>query len=200
MISALLAVSIGAAIRVYRGGRLQNLSGLTVEHWKLLAIGVTLPLIVAWTGIPGGVYLVIPALCCLIAFSLLNFTVTGIGVVAFGVFLNLLVIMANGFMPVSPEAIVRADLAPNLAAASELTLQSPRVVETAGDRLVFLGDIIPIGLFDQVLSFGDLILLFGLADVVMNAMLRRHRVEEARVELPATGGLKPAMSNRSVAA
>ncbi len=200
MISALLAVTVGAAIGIYRGGRLQNLSGLTIERWQLLAVGVTVPLFVAFTGIPGGALLVVIALACLIAFSLLNFNITGMGVVAFGLFLNMIAIMVNGAMPVSPKAMVRADLAPDLATAMRSTLTAPREVQTAGDHLVFLGDIIPIGLFDQVLSFGDLILLFGLADIVMNSMLRRHKVEEARIELPATGGLKPAMSNRSVAA
>lgn len=200
MISALLAVTIGAAIGIYRGGRIQNLSGLFVDYWQFLAVGVSIPLFVAWTDIPGGAYLVVVALACLITFALLNFRVTGMGVVAFGVFLNLLAILANGAMPVSPQAMVRADLAPSVTSASQMSLTAPREVQTAGDHLVFLGDIIPVGMFDQVLSFGDLILLFGLADIVMNSMLRRHRVEEARVELPATGGLQPAMSNRTIAA
>lgn len=200
MISALLAVTVGAAIGIYRGGRFQNLSGLSVDRWQLLAVGVSLPLFVAWTGIPGGALLVVIALACLIAFALLNFNVTGMGVVAFGLFLNMVAIAANGAMPVSPEAMVRADLAPNVATAMQASLRAPRAVQTAGDNLVFLGDIIPLGMFDQVLSFGDLILLFGLADIVMNSMLRRHKVEEARVELPATGGLKPALSNRTAAA
>lgn len=198
MISALLAVVVGALIGLYRGGQLSNLTGLHIEHWPLLGIGVMIPLLVGWTDPPLGGLFIFVALSCLIAFSLLNFSLTGMGVVAFGLFLNLIPILANGSMPVSAEAMVRADMADSVAAASQLDLQAPRHVEQAGDHLVFLGDTIPIGLFDQVLSFGDMILLVGLATVVANSTRRRPRSEEGqRVLLPAAGGIEPALTNRA---
>lgn len=192
---------IGAGVGIYRGGHFANLSGLRIDYWQLLAVGVTVPLVIGWLNPPLTALFVSIALCCLIAFALLNFTLAGMGVVSFGLFLNLVVIVVNGAMPVDPAAMVRADLAPNLATAKQLTLVAPREVQQAGDHLVFLGDVIPIGLFDQVLSFGDLILLFGLADIVMHAMMRPHKTAETQqVLLPATGGLQPAMSNRGVVA
>ena len=200
MISALLAVLIGAGIGLFRGGRLQNLSGLRVDYWQLLAVGVTIPLLVAWVDPPGGALFVALALISLIAFALMNFRLAGMGVVAFGLFLNLVPIVVNGAMPVSPEAMVNADLAPNVGAAELLKLQAPREIQQAGDRLVFLGDIIPIGILDQVLSFGDLVLLVGLADVVANRVRRRYREEDVQVvELPAQPGVEPALSNRRTA-
>ncbi|MEE9414663.1 MAG: DUF5317 family protein [Acidimicrobiales bacterium] len=197
MISALLAVVVGALIGLYRGGQLSNLGGLRIESWPLLGVGVAIPLLVSWTDPPLGGLFVFIALGCLIAFALMNFTLTGMGVVAFGLFLNLIPIMVNGSMPVSAEAMVRADMADSIAAATQLDLAAPRHVEQAGDHLVFLGDTIPIGLFDQVLSFGDMILLVGLATVVANSTRRRPRTEEGqRVLLPALGGIEPALTNR----
>lgn len=112
------------------------------------------------------------ALAALVAFSLTNLHLTGMGVVTIGLGLNLFVMLANGGMPVSSHALVAADVVP----ASDIEfvdLRGPRHLERASDSMRVLGDIIPFG--QQVVSFGDLIIAVATADVILH-LTRRQRV------------------------
>jgi hypothetical protein len=111
---------------------------------------------------------------CLLAFAALNHTLIGMGIVALGLAANALVIAANGAMPVRPSAVVAAHITdrPGLVRLNYGPLHHR---ESSGDRLRPLGDIIPVPRVHEVVSFGDLILAVGTADLMVHLLHPRHR-------------------------
>jgi hypothetical protein len=57
---------------------------------------------------------------------------------------------------------------------ADLDFGSKRHLETADDRMTVLGDIVPVPVAEEVLSFGDLAMSVGVATVLVN-LLRRRR-------------------------
>jgi hypothetical protein len=64
-----------------------------------------------------------------------------------------------------------------------LDFGSKRHLETADDRLTFLGDIIPVPVAEEVLSFGDLAMSVGVA-TVLAGLLRKRRGPQLRPTAP----------------
>ncbi|MEY2451527.1 MAG: hypothetical protein QOD92_1101 [Acidimicrobiaceae bacterium] len=138
----------------------------------LLITGVVGQLLAArWSGSDAVVVAVI-AFAVLIAFSVANLHLTGMGVVTIGLGLNLFAIMANGGMPVSARALLVADVVPTDDIA-HVELHGPRHLERPTDAIRVLGDIIPMG--HQVVSFGDLIIAVATADVITHLVRRQRR-------------------------
>jgi hypothetical protein len=138
----------------------------------LLITGIAGQLLAAqWSGSDAVVVAVI-AFAVLIAFSVANLHLTGMGVVTIGLGLNLFAIMANGGMPVSARALLVADVVPTEDIA-HVELHGPRHLERSTDAIRVLGDIIPMG--DQVVSFGDLIIAVATADVITHLVRRQRR-------------------------
>ena len=108
----------------------------------------------------------------LAAFVVLNLRLVGMPIVLIGLGLNLFSITANGGMPVSGDALVAAGLADEHE-LPQLRLEGGRHLADDGDVLPGLGDSVPVSPLRQVVSFGDLILLVGIADVVAHLSRRR---------------------------
>ena len=114
------------------------------------------------------------SLAVLIAVAVANRHITGLAVIALGLGLNLVAVALNEGMPVRPSALVRA----HVVKAAELpttTLRGPRHLESAGDALAVLGDVLPLPLTREVLSFGDLLVIVGAADALRALARRRAR-------------------------
>ncbi|MGH8991190.1 MAG: DUF5317 family protein, partial [Acidimicrobiia bacterium] len=111
----------------------------------------------------------------LLGFCAANLTNKGMSVVAFGIALNALVITVNGGMP------IRTD--PGFAETVKHHAERP------SDSLTFLGDVIVLRPLNQALSFGDLIMLVGLVDVLVHrsrpAPTRRPPVALEAIEAAA---------------
>lgn len=171
------------------GGRLGNLAEREVRRWPLLGIGVGLQLVLSVADPPGGFGLLVLSYAALATFAVVNLHYVGMPIFLLGLGLNVVPILVNGGMPVRPEAIVAADI----VGADELDtidFGPKRHLETDDDRVVFLADIIPVSPFKQVLSFGDLIMSVGVANILMRLMqplrLRRRRDPiEAEFRSPA---------------
>jgi hypothetical protein len=111
-------------------------------------------------------------------------------VVLVGLLLNVAVIGVNGGMPVRADAIYTVDRHAHL---DTIDFGAKRHLEDADDRLTFLGDVLPVRPIGQVLSFGDLILSAGVADVVFRLLKpagavrrgRRRSMSEVMALLPA---------------
>jgi hypothetical protein len=178
---ALVAVAVGIAVGYATGGRLRHVGTHPVRGWGLLVVGAALQL-------PGrsSAVIVLLSLATLVAFLVLNTHLVGVGIIAVGLGLNALVIAANGAMPVRPAAAVRVGLQ-----ADELG--GGRRLERPGDRLTGLGDIVPLRPVRHVLSFGDLVVAVGTADVVVHLMQRRRRRLQGAgwVSGPRSGGRLP---------
>jgi Family of unknown function (DUF5317) len=114
------------------------------------------------------------SLALLLAFALANSHLTGVVVIGLGLLLNLVAVVLNNGMPVRGGALVAADVVDRVdLATTELT--GPRHLETPHDRLGVLGDVLPMPIGREVLSFGDLIVVAGAADAVRELARRRRR-------------------------
>jgi len=110
-----------------------------------------------------------------LAFAAVNPNLIGMGVVAVGVAANALVIGVNGGMPVRARAVVAAGIAAP-AEVPTLDYGYRHHQESNKDKLQVLDDRIPLPLFHEVVSFGDLILAVGVTTTVAHLFhpLPRH--------------------------
>jgi hypothetical protein len=174
LVTVVLATLVGRIL----GGRIGRLAGLPYRGLPLLGgaaaaylAGWSAPLLglpARWTYAPG----LAMAGALALAFSVRTRTLYGAGLVGAGLLANALVVAVNGGMPVSAAAVARAGM--NLPAA----LADPRqVLAGAGATLRALGAVVPVPLpvRPAVASVGDLLVLAGLAELVVTAMLPRDR-------------------------
>lgn len=163
---AVLAVLAGLVVAIAAGGRPGNIPAEGLRWPTLTVLAVALywtPSLLGATP-SAAVVLIVSSYAALLAFALANLRLTGMAVVALGLGLNALVIVANDGMPVDPRAVVSTGLArPGELAAIELG--AGRQWQEPDDRLAVLGDIVPVAVLDEVVSFGDLVLAAGLANV-----------------------------------
>lgn len=112
------------------------------------------------------------SIAVLAAFAGANRNVTGIAVVGVGLILNLAAVVLDNGMPVRPEALVEAGaLEPDELADHEVG--SPRHLERESDAFGWLGATVPVRGVEQVVSFGDLMILVGLFDATRDFARRR---------------------------
>ncbi|MDP8992345.1 MAG: DUF5317 domain-containing protein [Actinomycetota bacterium] len=165
----IVAVAAGFLFGVLTGGRPRHLADRSFRLWPLLIAGLAFQLASAALDSAAGLVLLVTSYLLLLAFAAANVAVVGMWLVALGVALNLMVIAVNGGMPVRPSALVAAGVA-GPEEVHDLGLKGKRHLERPSDRLTAFSDIIPVPLLSEVLSFGDIVLNVGLADVVMNLM------------------------------
>ena len=169
-----VAIVAGVLIGLLRGGRLGNLGEAAFRLWPLLVLGIVVQGAAAFTGDTGiGVTLILVSYVLLLAFCALNLRHAGMGVVFVGIALNLVVMGLNGGMPVRREAIVAAGITSSFEEVDGLDFGTKRHLESDDDHLTVLGDIIPVPVAGEVLSFGDLAMAVGVAAVLVNLLRRR---------------------------
>jgi len=169
-----LALALGIAL--VSGGRLRNIAATQLRRPGVLAaaVGIQLALEVlhptrGTVGLLASALLVV-SYVCLLVFCAANLRLRGLAVVALGIALNGAVVAVNGGMPVrAPEGAVETT--------------TKHHAERPSDRLTFLSDIILVPALRQSLSFGDLIMLVGLVDVLFHCSRNpatRRRVSSAQ--------------------
>jgi hypothetical protein len=166
--SVVLGLAIGLALRP----RSTRFARPRVRMIGALVAGVAGQLVAAQLDGTAAVVVAAVSLGGLVAFSVANLHLTGMGVMTIGLTINLFAIIANGGMPVSARALVAA----KVVAADEIALvelRGARHLERPSDRVVVLGDIIPMR--RQVVSFGDLIIAVATADVIAHLARRQRR-------------------------
>lgn len=121
----------------------------------------------------------------MVQFTARNARVPGVPLAGLGLLLNALVVIANGAMPVSAEAVARAGIS-----AEALRLDTdPRHEPMDGNtRLHLLGDIVPTPIpgHREVDSVGDVALAAGLGLLVFSTAGRRRGIFAAESRVPAT--------------
>jgi hypothetical protein len=168
MALTVLALLVGGVIGLCTGGRPRFVAQHQVRAWWLLLVGILLQFTAAKVDVGGaamGNAIVVVGYVSLLAFAAFNRSLVGMGTVAVGLAANALVIGINGGMPVRPAAV----------AAARVEYGRLHHAEGPGDRLSWLGDVIPARQLHLVVSFGDLILAVGVADVVAHLLHRRRR-------------------------
>jgi hypothetical protein len=174
LLVSLSSILIGLYAGLVRGGLVRNIGLARLQWWGLLVVGVAVPVLVNRADPSRGVALVVLSLGALIAFTLRNRALTGMSIVAIGLCANLAVVLLNDGMPVRRDALVAAGLA-SADEVDRVEIAGVQRLEQDGDVLLFLADVIPLPETNQVLSFGDLVILAGLADVAANLLLARRR-------------------------
>ncbi|MHB1533736.1 MAG: DUF5317 family protein [Acidimicrobiales bacterium] len=173
----ILALIAGGALGGIAGGRLRSLAGHRIRGWGLALGGIGLELVAGNRMLgPAGEAVLLGGYVCLLGFAAANAHLAGVGVLAAGLVANLAVITADGAMPVLPTAVVRAGIA-TPATVAGVDYGPRHHPQRRGDHLTFLDDRIPLAPLHQVVSFGDLVLAGGVADVAAHLMqpAPRHR-------------------------
>jgi hypothetical protein len=120
----------------------------------------------------------------LAAFAVVNLRLVGMPIVVLGLAMNMAVIGANGGMPVRSDAVLAAGIAEDVESVKSLDFGAKRHLEEPGDRLTFLGDVVPVEPLGEVLSFGDLILSAGVGNLLFR-LLKPVRARQRSVPMPA---------------
>ena len=173
-----LALALGVAL--VAGGSLRNIAATELRYPSILAaaVGIQLALEVLHPthGTAGHLAsaLLVVSYVFLLLFCAANLRLRGLAVVAVGIALNGVVITLNRGMPIrAPQAAVEAT--------------TKHHAERPSDRLEPLGDIILVPALRQSLSFGDLIMMVGLVDVLFHCSrspVTRRRVAAQSASTP----------------
>jgi hypothetical protein len=186
-----IAVGGGLLLGLALGGRITNLADTRFRFWALLPLGLALQVLVEFDSAPIPTALLIVSYVYLVAFCAANLHIIGMGVVLIGIALNALVITANGGMPVRVDAARAAHLVEH-GERFELD-EVKHHVEDKDSTLMALADIIPVRPFRQVLSFGDLIVGVGMADLLAHLVRGpRRRREPVRAQTSSIAHTAPA--------
>jgi len=164
----------------------EHLTRVRVRAVRLLVAAAVLQIATA-TLAPGSTLLRAVALVLTVLLVALflwgNWRVTGVPLVAAGLLLNSLVVVANLGMPVSLDAAARAGLS-----RADLHLADDPLHEVAGPgtRLGALGDVVPVALpwHPQVVSRGDVLVAAGVGLLLVAGAPRRRRPAQNREARP----------------
>lgn len=174
-----IALAAGIVLGFVTGGRPRNVALRPLRGIAVLGGAVVLqavPQVLTDVGGNVGLACVLGSYALLLGFAIANIRLVGMPVVLVGLLLNVVVIGVNGGMPVRAEAIRAVDRDVRL---ETLDFGAKRHLEDGSDRLTILGDVLPVPPISQVVSFGDLILAFGVGDVVFRLLkpagALRHR-------------------------
>lgn len=181
----LLAVAAGLGIGLIAGGRLAHLGSRDLRLWPLLVGGLAAQVVSTQLAGDASFALLLASYGLLVAFAAANVVLVGMWLVAMGIAMNLVVIALNGGMPVR-ESALRSAGAVGPGVPVEIDTASKHHLERPSDRLVVLGDIIPVEPLGEVVSFGDVVMAVGVADVVVN-LLRRPGGRRTRAHADGDG-------------
>ncbi|HEY6706842.1 MAG TPA: DUF5317 family protein [Actinomycetota bacterium] len=158
----LLVAAAAVAVGLARGGALGQLRDHGVKAVWLavgcLAVQATV-VVLPMPGI-GGVVLLVAALATLLGLARTNARLAGVPLLALGLILNLIVVLANLGMPVRAETLERAGIGVEQPAPDRP--DAKHVLERDGTRLGLLGDRLAVRPLRTVTSYGTVIELAGL--------------------------------------
>lgn len=166
MLVVLIVAGLAVAIAVVRGGSLEALAA-TRFRWTSLLVTALIVQVVFDIWSPAGVSessalaLLLTTNLGVVAFLVLNRSLPGMLAAGVGLALNVVVIAANGGMPVSQQAVRAAGVE---AEGGELGLKHEVIDDDT--KLRPLADVIVVPLVNEVLSVGDLVLAAGIAHLV----------------------------------
>lgn len=164
---SLILVAAGLIAGIAQGGKISNLAKMEFRWVWLVFVGLAVQVGTEVYSIfvdprlgedRRGILLLASSYALLIAFLALNREKPGTPLMALGLLLNIVVIFANGGMPVSLPAARAAGFDPSgyLRASIKHQPMGP------GTVLWFLGDIVPLPVLRNIVSVGDVLLGLGI--------------------------------------
>lgn len=177
IIMSVAVVCIGVALGLARGGRLNALRSVRPQWWGLLLGGFVIQAFAESVDIAGATSLSVIGMFALVVGLVKNAPLRGALIAAFGVSMNLVVMAINGAVPIRFEALSEAGIIDSTTERSQITSVGHLLeLETADSRLAFLGDTIPIGLLESVISIGDLVTFAGVIVIISGLIAARRTV------------------------
>jgi hypothetical protein len=183
-VAGVVLLLVGVALGLV-AGRLQRQRGahsaaVRLRHLTVLGLGTVANGVAYMLSGDTATVVLAGSLAVLLAFVGSNLHLTGMAVIGVGLLVNLVGVVGNDGVPVRGEALVAAGLLhPADLATTELL--GARHLETSGDPLGFLGDVVPVRspVAPEVMSFGDLIVVVGAADAMRELSRRQRRAWSA---------------------
>ncbi len=170
------AVIAGLLTGLFRGGRFENLLNTRLVWTPVVFFGLVVQTTAELIDVPARLSVFIVGAFVLIVGLCQNLHIRGVSIVVIGLSSNLVAAVANGYVPVRLEALIGAGkVEATIDPDSVVSIGALGQLEDDQTQLGFLGDIVPIGLIDEVVSFGDLILIAGLFVLAMNILTDRPR-------------------------
>ena len=160
---------LGVIVGFATGGSLRDLPSIPLRTWWLAVVGIALQFV----NPPGelGHLAVAASFGCLLVFAALNLEAPGLLLFTVGVALNALVVIANGGMPITREAVIRSDQAGTLPQLDAGEGGAKHHVADDDTVLLLLGDVTGIpSPIAAVVSVGDLVLYAGIVWYIAAAM------------------------------
>jgi hypothetical protein len=157
------------------GGRLHRLEELRPRWWGLVILGLGIQFVPLPNGVTGTDLVIRTAVLALsysllLTFALVNVRMPGMFLVVIGLACNMTVIVVNGGMPASAQALIDSGQEDVVAYVREQGADKHHLL-TDDDRLTFLADVIavpqPIG---QAVSVGDVLVYAGLTWLIVVTM------------------------------
>jgi Family of unknown function (DUF5317) len=183
MLTALIVAVIAGLLGLLFGGSLEALVATRVRWLWLVYLGFAMQLVALawspeWLDGRSELALLLATNAPITAFMALNFRLPGMLLAGIGLALNLLVISANGAMPVATGAATGIERSVEDAGAKHEWLDD-------STALPWLADVIPVPPIRTILSLGDVLLITGVAYFVWAQMTRsrsrgRHSISNAQ--------------------
>ncbi len=174
MVLVVLTVAGALVVGWLRGGRLHHLAQAPIRAGAFVGVAALAQVVnaLALTGAAAAAVTLVSE-AALLWFLWCNRLLAGALLAAIGSALNTAVIVANGAMPVSREAMLAISRHPDEVASGRHRLL------TDSDVLPALADVIALPLLRTIVSVGDVVLAAGLALLVMDLMRPQRGVRNA---------------------
>jgi hypothetical protein len=171
----LAVVVLSVCLGYLFGGRLDRLEALRPRWWGLVILGLGIQFIPLPNGASGTDLVIRTAVLALsysllLTFALVNVRMPGMFLVVIGLACNMTVIVANGGMPASAQALIDSGQEDVVAYVREQGADKHHLL-TDDDRLTFLADVIAVPQpISQAVSVGDILVYAGLTWLVVATM------------------------------
>lgn len=167
----LIGIVLAVGVSLLRGGRFRHAAHNDLHWLPVLVAGLVLQTLLdalasrGAVGDAGTVALLLVSEAAVLGFCIRNWYRAGMVLVGLGFTCNVLVILANGGMPVSPDAIRIMGGDP-----SGVVLAGKHHLMTATTALPWLADVIPVPPVDLIISVGDILLVAGMVPFAHDLM------------------------------
>ena len=185
-------VIISIIIGLFRNGQLSSLSQISLKRIELIILAFLIQAGLIFLG-SRKIGFVINYSSYVLAFSYVvlliavcyNFELKGIKVIALGIILNFIVIVANsGHMPVLLSSIYKAGLDDFALLLKEGTYVTHTLINEK-TLFGFLADVIPLSPpfpDPSVVSVGDFLMFYGVFSLIQKAMLKKEQFFDKKIE------------------
>jgi len=180
-------IIISIIIGLLRNGKLSSLSQISLKRIELIVLACLVQGGLVFLGskkvkfvLDYSSYMIIFSYIALLMAVWYNLKLKGMKIIALGIILNFIVILANGgHMPVLLSSLCKAGLNDFALVLKEGTYVTHALVSEK-TLCAFLADIIPLPPpfpDPSVVSAGDFLMFYGVFSLIQNAMLKKHNSE-----------------------